>query len=201
MRNSVATILTAMAIAIECSAAEYVKGAGHFAATMQSGDHFNTGCVAADEAGLTVGQPVAIVVLSKPQRLINGFITSKSASPCAAFSNAGLAGPYYALDFQHGRLEPGEVGILIGKAVSSLYINEGKRIVEMSGMKYRFNECTSNEAIHLTVHSNAGSRSKLVWHGYVYLGYDVEPSCTGKELAAIDALAKSFNRSAPTRAR
>ena len=200
-RNSGAIILMAMAIAFECNAAEYVKGAEHFAAVMQSGDHLNTGCAATDAAELMIGQPVAIVVLSKPQRLVNGFITSKSASPCAAFANADLAGPFYKLDFQDARFEPGELGIFIGKAVSSLHINEGKVMVEMNGMGYKFDACTSHEGVHLTVRSFAGARSKLVWHDYVYLGYDVEPTCAGKQLAAMDVLAESFNRSAPAPAR
>jgi hypothetical protein len=199
IRNSIAIML--MTIAFESGAAEYVKGAEHFATVSRSGDHPNAGCATVVEDGLTVGQPVAVVVLSEPRRLIKGFITSKSASPCADFSNTGLASLSYALGFPDAKLEPGELGILIGNAVSSLHINERTGVVAMNGIRYKFDECTSHEAVHLTVRSSTGSRSQLVWHDYVYLGYDVEPTCTQKELAAMEALARLINRSAPARAR
>ncbi len=38
--------------------------------------------------------------------------------------------------------------------------------------------CTSSEGIHVTLWDGTPLESHAVWHRYVYLGYDVEPSCT-----------------------
>ena len=43
--------------------------------------------------------------------------------------------------------------------------------------------CTSTEGLHLTVWAGAPLRSRRLWHQYVYLGYDVEPSCEDGDAA------------------
>jgi hypothetical protein len=200
-RNSIAFALTAMVIALESGASEYIKGAEHFAAFSHHRESPNAGCAAADAADLTIGQPVTIVVLSKPQRLANGVITSKSTAPCAGFVATDLVGPFYEIRLAAASIEQGQLGVLIGKPVSSAQIIEGRAVAHVNGTAYQFNECTSSEAVHLTVRPLVDTQAKLVWHDYVYLGYDVDPTCTDKESAAIDRLTKSFNRNVETPAR
>jgi hypothetical protein len=41
-----------------------------------------------------------------------------------------------------------------------------------------FRQCAGSESLHLT----AWLRGRRVWHGYFYLGYDVEPDCRPEEI-------------------
>ena len=42
--------------------------------------------------------------------------------------------------------------------------------------------CTSREGVHLTAWAGAPLTSQRLWHQYYYLGYDVEPSCDGRDV-------------------
>jgi hypothetical protein len=44
--------------------------------------------------------------------------------------------------------------------------------------------CTSTEGIHVSLWSGAEPERVRRWSAYVYLGYDTEPTCTDREIAA-----------------
>src|SRR6266478_6016907 len=44
-----------------------------------------------------------------------------------------------------------------------------------------FRSCTSQEGVHFTIWADKPLQGKRRWHRYVYLGYDVEPTCTDPE--------------------
>jgi hypothetical protein len=46
------------------------------------------------------------------------------------------------------------------------------------GRAETFRACTSSEGLHLKIWSGAPGTGTQRWHRYLYLGYDVEPSCT-----------------------
>lgn len=49
------------------------------------------------------------------------------------------------------------------------------------GVPERFRACTSSEGVHLTIWSGQPLTGRLRWHRYVYLGYDVDPTCAAAE--------------------
>lgn len=53
----------------------------------------------------------------------------------------------------------------------------------------RFRICTSMEGLHLTVWSGVPLASPRRWHRYRYLGYDLEPTCTDREVPPPDSSA------------
>jgi hypothetical protein len=180
--------LTAIAVALECSAAQNGKTAERFAAVVLHGAGPNAACAAMGTADLAIGQPVTVVILSNPQRLVTGSVSSKSNSSCTGSISASAAGSFYQLDLSGAVFEPGELGILIGTTVVSPYFDPRNGVLETNGARYKFAECLGREAAHLMVRSLSGHKSKLVWHDYLYLGYEVEPTCTEKDLAAIESL-------------
>jgi hypothetical protein len=109
---------------------------------------------------------------------------------------------FYEVSFLDAGFEQSDLGVLVDRnADSSRQTKDGRHVVKADGTEYKFDECTSPEAIHLTAHSLNNAKDKLVWHDYFYLGYDVEPTCGDNTSGAIDSLTKSFNSNAQKRAR
>jgi hypothetical protein len=53
----------------------------------------------------------------------------------------------------------------------------------------RFRICTSMEGLHLTVWSGVPLASARRWHRYLYVGYDLEPTCEDREVPPPDSSA------------
>jgi hypothetical protein len=53
--------------------------------------------------------------------------------------------------------------------------------IDGDGMVERLRVCTSNEGLHLTIWSGEPLVGPRRWHRYLFLGYDVEPSCAPKD--------------------
>jgi hypothetical protein len=53
--------------------------------------------------------------------------------------------------------------------------------IDGDGTAERLRVCTSNEGLHLTIWSGEPLVGPRRWHRYLYLGYDVEPSCVPKD--------------------
>jgi hypothetical protein len=50
--------------------------------------------------------------------------------------------------------------------------------VELGKTAWRFRTCASEEGIHATAWAGVPLSAPRRWHGYYYLGYDVEQTCT-----------------------
>ena len=55
--------------------------------------------------------------------------------------------------------------------------------IDGQGELETFRVCASSEGLHLTVWSGPALTGERRWHRYFYLGYDVEPDCTEREVA------------------
>lgn len=124
----------------------------------------NAACISVRQPIETLPHHVEIVVPDAPQRVLSGSVTSLLQEPCAALDSRDLEGPFFfALRFtSYDTLSSGELGI-------AHFAPKQART---------FRSCTSNEGVHLTVWASKALESKRIWHEYVYLGYDVEPSCS-----------------------
>ncbi|MDB5764558.1 MAG: hypothetical protein JWQ21_3553 [Herminiimonas sp.] len=194
-----ASLASAMLIN-ECGAAEYLANANYFGLfTTESRDGKN-GCASVDSKTVTVGMPVNIVVLSKPQRILNGIVESKSSAECTRFFQSSKSAAFYDITITRGKFEPHELGVAVLSTVALTQTKAADVTAELDQESYRFHECSSNEGIHVAVRSRSG-KVQTVWHDYIYLGYDVEPTCRKKDYAGIEALDKAFNRDPQMRAR
>jgi hypothetical protein len=183
-----------------CGAAEHLADANYFGAFTTESRDGTTGCASLDSKGVTLGMPVNVVVLSRPQRLLRGKITSQSSAECTRYFQASESAAFYDIVISQGKFEPHELGVLVLPGASLAKTKTGDFTVELDQKHYRFFECSSTEGIHLGVRSMTGE-AKTIWHDYIHLGIDVEPTCRKSDYAGIETLGKAFNRDARTRAR
>jgi len=60
---------------------------------------------------------------------------------------------------------------------------DGRVDLDGDGRFESFMSCTSSEGVHLTVWSGPVNDGTRLWHRYVYLGSDTEPTCSAAEMA------------------
>ena len=199
----VATLVLAM-LANACGAAEYLTDANYFGAFATESRDGRSGCAALDSSAVTVGMPVDIVVLSKPQRLLKGTVVSKSSAECTRYFQASDSAAFYDIGITRGRFEAHELGVLVLPGATVTEAKVGHVTAELGKgprkIQYRFFECSSSEGIHVGLRAASGE-SRIIWHDYVYLGINVEPTCRKPDYAGIEALGKAFSRDARKRAR
>lgn len=197
-RYVVAGLLLAM-LANVCPAAQYLADANYFGTFTTESRDGRSGCAALDSKAVAIGMPVDIVVLSKPQRLLKGTVVSKASAECSRYFQASESAAFYDIGITRGKFEPHELGVVVlpGATVSETKI--GPVTAELGKKRHRFFECSSSEGIHVGVRAATGE-ARIIWHDYVYLGIDVEPTCRKTDYAGIETLSKAFNRHAHSRA-
>lgn len=185
------------AVSMTCAAAEQREGADQFGIFSRSQGEKENGCAAIAGAAVAVGQSVTIVLSGRPQQILTGLVRSGPNARCPGLEKALLKPPFYEVELTGGKSDVPGTGILVNRPASSFRVDKDAVVADAGrGKAYRFHECASQEGVHFMVLSAAPSRPDVLWHEYFYLGYDVEPSCSGKEYAAIDALDQSLNGAA-----
>jgi hypothetical protein len=117
-------------------------------------------CVAMPKP-VTIGTSVTLVDPGAPRASLTASIAQPSPS-CELLERGDVAGPYYRINRLSGTPESGSIFVVFEGAIPR-------------GVRVR--SCTSHEGLHLTAWSGQPLKSRRLWHRYVYLGYDVEPSC------------------------
>ena len=81
-------------------------------------------------------------------------------------------------------VQPGMIYFAVMSFSSDVTVGTGgaRLDIDGDGVPEVLSICTSSEGVHLTVWSADGLTGERLWHRYVYLGYDVEPSCTEAEV-------------------
>lgn len=76
-------------------------------------------------------------------------------------------------------LDPGEVALAVMPPAHAIWANNqvSLRLPAHSGLTVK--SCASADGIHVT----AWNGTARVWHGYAYLGQDLDPTCTPAETA------------------
>jgi hypothetical protein len=130
-------------------------------------------CIAVAETGLAPGTKITIVVRGHDRHVI---AKATVAGPCGVETLAG-EGYGYAIS---GAPPAPFVGVaILGRPDVRIL---GERIdvdIDGDGTEETFRSCTSSEGVHLTIWNGRQRR----WHGYHYLGYDTEPTCSEAETA------------------
>jgi hypothetical protein len=144
----------------------------------------NDMCLTIPNATLAEGNRVQIVSPYKPQALAVAIIQKKMSVSCSKNPDTNPNDSFYSLTVVRGRLEPGSVGIAVIGAKVHFRIANGLAQADLNGdgRKEYFRACTSREGLHLTIWSGKSLRGIRRWHWYYYLRYEVEPSCTNREV-------------------
>jgi hypothetical protein len=132
-------------------------------------------CIAIDNNELAPDTRVQIVMAGKKQGAFG--IPIRSAG-CPEFGN--LTGTRYELAAE---TKLPLLGIVVVYPMTPLVIDQGVVRGDIDGDKKEeyFRSCTSTEGIHFTIWAGKPLKSHRRWHAYVYLGYDLEPTCTDKD--------------------
>jgi len=139
-------------------------------------------CVALKAADAHAGERVAVVDPDPPQRVRWATLERDATDACPAWQRrTDLPGRIFVLRPAPGGGE-GFIGIVV-RGAKGIALRNTKAIVRIDGgTALRFRSCTSSEGLHLSAWPSAGVAGRASWHGYVYLGYDVEPTCTDAEM-------------------
>ena len=96
-----------------------------------------------------------------------------------------ISGPYYLTQRPTSKL-PGSdtLWVAFPGTLGTRELSSGVITVQLSPAypNAQVRSCTSHEGLHLTVWAGTPLKSDRLWHEYYYLGYDVEPSCTDRDV-------------------
>jgi hypothetical protein len=156
-----------------------------------------SGCLAVFDRGVGVGTRVALI---DPQptgdatTLAEGVVSGTLAScdgRIAAPSSAGTSPSLYVVSLAPGSSWSGGAVIAVVEPPEDVAKVDGVVATDLDGDGAResFGVCASSEGLHYLVWTGSALDGRLRWHRYLYLGYDLEPSCTERDYAEITRLA------------
>jgi hypothetical protein len=198
-RDGLAAVILLLGVSLS-HAAEHLPGAGYFGAVTTESRDGRSACASLEATTIRPGTPVAIVVLSTPQRLLKGRVGARASAGCTRYFEASESAAFHEIDITEGRLETHELGVLVlpGPVVGP--VQNGTVALTLDRRRMRFYECAGSEGIHLGLRS-AAKDGRFAWHDYIYLGIDVEPTCRKADHAAIEALRREYRRATDSPAR
>ena len=138
----------------------------------------------ATETALAPGMAVTVVFTGMPQHFTVGRLATRKRLPCIPPSQTPpIDSMQYVVEIPRDTLDRRGVPIVILGAVPTPE-QRGDTVtiaIARGGPPVRFRVCASNEGLHATAWAGAPLLSPRVWHGYYYLGYDVDPTCNEVE--------------------
>jgi hypothetical protein len=134
------------------------------------------GCLTIPNSSLREKQAVKLVILGKPQKVIEKNIVKKLKTSCTKNTETPPDASFYSFTVGKEHFDP---SIAVVGAAGDFKVVKGKVRADLNGdgTSESFRSCTSTEGLHLTVWAEEALKSKRLWHEYYYLGYDVVPSC------------------------
>ena len=141
-------------------------------------------CAALQATDARAGERVAVVDPNPPQRVRWATLEPSATDACATWQRgADLPGRVFVLRFVPAMAnEEGFVGIVV-RGATSVAVRHEKVVARFAGgSTLHFLGCTSSEGLHLSAWPSASISGRPRWHRYVYLGYDVERTCSEAEM-------------------
>jgi hypothetical protein len=128
------------------------------------------------------GQTVQFVAASMPQTVGRAQLSAR-ASSCGALFQDTTDFAYYGATIVNGTLDEGLPAVALARVSRPLTLADSVVALDIDGdgKVDTVRSCTSTEGVHLTVWDGAPATGRREWHRYVYLGYDLEPTCTDPE--------------------
>ena len=129
-----------------------------------------------------VGHTVQFVAASTPQTVGRAQLSAKSPS-CGALFQDTTSFTYYSATILSGTLDEGLPAVVLARVTKPLTFADSTVALDIDGdgKLDAVRSCTSSDGVHLTVWDGAPPTGRREWHRYVYLGYDLEPTCTDPE--------------------
>jgi hypothetical protein len=187
MMSKVHRIVVVSAIAImyappACSARQFNFDSDIGVAAKQAG----TICLSIDNADLAPGRRVVLVVLGTSQSIANAVVKAAAARECGDSHAKSPGSSFYKLRMLDGAPEPNGPAIAVIDPARSLSVSAGVVTGDLEGNLVRdyFRACTSSEGVHLTVWSGKPLKGRRRWHSYYFLGYDLQATCTVRDLSS-----------------
>lgn len=129
-------------------------------------------CLAIANSRLKPRSPVSVVVNSAQQEVVTAWVDARG---CPNEADLPREFTLYRLGV------PPREEALSGVALIGVSLErDGNRVrgdIDGDGAPEYFRECASQEGVHYTVWS--GTRRR--WHFYLFVGYDLEPSCSAED--------------------
>ena len=137
-------------------------------------------CVAMPGTPLGAGTIVTLIDPNRPQSV--RVVAIDGVAECPALAGALISEPHYSV--RPFGSDPTAWIAIVGKP-GTREIRPGVVAVKLSAAEpeAQVRLCTSTEGLHLTVWAGAPLQSRRLWHQYLYLGYDVEPSCEERDVS------------------
>ena len=141
-------------------------------------------CLTVPTSNLAEGDRVQIVIPDKPQRVITATLQTRLSISCTESSDFSQPVSSYSLTRLSGKFETGTVGFAVVGVNTRFRVSGGLASADINndGRREYFRSCASREGLHLTIWSGRPLRGVRRWHHYYYLGYDLEPNCTNREV-------------------
>lgn len=137
---------------------------------------------AAGASGRATGERVTLVDPSQHLRFASGALAGESGADCGDLGEHDLSTPHRQILVQDKTWPRGSVLVA---AVGSFEVRKAESGVELVGAagagSLHLKSCASLEGIHVTAWQGVPLASERLWHEYVYLGYELEPSCLPME--------------------
>jgi len=142
-------------------------------------DSTGAGCLVTRGA-IGAGTPLLLITATDTQNVLRAEVGPARASLCPSEVETSSENLYRASVAPAASLETGMLYFGVRDSGAPWQLRDGRVEIDLDrdGTGERFRDCTSAEGLHLTVWSGTGAGESRRWHWYVYLGYDVEPSCT-----------------------
>ncbi len=141
-----------------------------------------TAYLASPGTPLADGTAVTLVVTEKPQRVSRTLVKGR-VSACTTLERAGIGGPYYEIAGPPAAGDTPMAVAILGAVHAAVSNDIAEVTFGATGEPVTVRSCSSHEGIHLTAWRGKPLGGRRLWHVYWYLGYDVEPSCTEKDVA------------------
>lgn len=141
-------------------------------------------CLNIHNSGLKSGDRLFLISPVLVQTLAEARVLRRATDACRDTTDTDAGLERYELQVVEGRLVPSMPAIAVHTATKRLS-RKGNSIVgdiDADGRIEYFRSCGSAEGLHLTVWSGPPLQGTLRWHHYYYLGYDIKPTCTEREM-------------------
>ncbi len=140
-------------------------------------------CLDIRNATLVPGQKIQFVNAGTPQTTGEAEILRKVEQACTVTDQNQPGLYHYEFKVIRGSLEKSAPAFALTDFAGTFTVAETGVTADLDGdgRTESFRSCTSSEGVHLTVWKGKPLKGRRKWHYYYYLGYDVDPTCTGRD--------------------
>lgn len=140
-------------------------------------------CLSIANADLREGTELILISAAKPQRLTHARVGARRSSACSQMGDEWgsvniPSASYYRVEITDTETG-GDLTIAIVGPAAPFSIQGDALVSDLDGdgRNETFNQCASNEGIHLTIVTPGVAAGGERWRQYFYVPYDLEPSC------------------------